>query len=590
MTWGQGWDWTIEGEEGMLGKLRREIGSMKRDNRFLAAIAVLCFLSGLLFSREDGHDMTVAGYFFVVALMAVCNIILFSAHRPREERRLALLCSVMGLFFLGALKYVYYVRGNAGQEERTLIVSTLFLLAILAAWGVFCVWREGGATENIVLLLIFGGFLLRLFYVAATQGHLIQNDVGTLEMENTGHLGYVRALLTTGKLPGGNPMEQLQFYQPPLHYLVSTLTLKLYAFLGVEASGWDEVLQMLPVFYTTAMLVVLNKIGVQMKCPLSGRVLAVGLAAYFPYSIYMGGALNNDPLMILLVLLCLYLTLKWYEKPTLKGILAMAVCIGCAMMTKVSAALISPAMAAVMLWRAWRDRAEWRRYLRQFVCFGLVAFPLGLWHSVYYRIKYGMPFGFVYRITEDTEQFLGWNLGWHRFRGWSEALDHMYVAFGWDGETPETNIPVSLVKYGVFNELHSFGSNRVIHTVSQGVFWGTMALAALIVVFFVVWLFMGRYGFVEKAALGLGIAVITGGYVSFCYEYPYVCSMNIRYVMAAVYLGMLVLGCAVSSLLEGLGQRNRRLGRAGSVAVGGIAAAYMICCILLLYNLELMLF
>ncbi len=70
-------------------------------------------------------------------------------------------------------------------------------------------------------------------------------------------------------------------------------------------------------------------------------------------------------------------TIRWYRDSSLKNILILAVMIGCAMMAKVSAGLVAPAVAVVFLVKLWRERKSWKRYFGQFIPFGLVVFPPG---------------------------------------------------------------------------------------------------------------------------------------------------------------------------------------------------------------------
>ncbi|MCD7806038.1 MAG: glycosyltransferase family 39 protein, partial [Lachnospiraceae bacterium] len=380
-----------------------------------------------------------------------------------------------------------------------------------------------------------------------------------------------------------------QFYQPPLHYFLSAVWVKISALLGVASEEWDEALQLLSVLYGTLVLVFLNLLGKRLDCSVTGRFVVVGLAAFFPYSVFMGGALNNDPLVTLLMLMSLYFTVKWYQEPGMKNILLMALCVGGAMMTKLSGALVAFGMAVVMLWKPVSCQREWRRYVKQFVCFGLVSFPLGLWYSVLRYVQYGMPFGFVPALPEESTQFIGQYTKWERFQDYAYALESLSVRWGGE-EGLDYNIPVTLIKFGVFDELNYYGSNAATFQLGRIVFWATVVLFLLFAATFLVWLPMKGSPWVFKALLGVSAAAILAAYVHFCWAYPQVCTMNIRYVMTAVYIGMLAIGMAVSG-------GERRLLAAGQTGAGRLlriltvtsSAGYMICCALLLTNLELLL-
>ncbi len=562
---------------------------MKRENSILWAAAILSFLTGLLFLQDNDYKLTTVRFLLLAVGIVGYNLWLFVRKTSWERRSLTIQCSLMGLFTLAFIQGFCFLRTEPDRWGDIIAGGTIAIFILLAVWYIFCVVWEKGISENTIALLIFGSFLIKLFYVVLTQAHIVQNDLEALDAKSFGHLGYVYQIYTTGRLPEVNPVGHYQFYQPPLHYIISALCMRLYSLFGIEFSSMDEILQVLPLFYTTAILVLINKIGRQLKCSLLGRCIAVGIAAFFPYSIFMGGAINNDTLTTLFMMLCVYATLKWYEKPNMKGVLIMAVCIGCAMMTKLSGAMIAPSMALVMLWRAWKDRSQWTVYLRQFVCFGLVAFPLGLWYSLLRWVQYRMPFGFVCAVSEEAKQFIGMYTKRQRFADYGYALN--YLSLRWDNMNEvDYNIPVSLVKFSVFNELDYYCSNHVTYSLGTIVFWATLVLFILLAAALAAWLFMKEYKAIDKVFMISGISVIMYAYVQFCFAYKHVCTMNVRYVMTAVYLGMLVLGAVVSGLQTRITSKSRTAGKIFSGLTGGIAALYMICSVLLMINLEVLLF
>lgn len=574
----------------MCGVLIQNRKIMKRENWILVVVAFLSFFAGFIFRHDDNYKVTVYRFLVIAAVVVAYNAWLYVRKTDWERRRCAIMCSIMGFLTLALMQYISWIRLQENITDNLLVRSTIVLFLVLSAWCVFCVCVEHGVTENTVILVLFAGFFLKLFYVIMTQGHLVQNDLGSLSDDNWGNLGYVYQILTTGKLPVQNPMTHYQFYHPPLHYVIAALCARVYYYLfGIDSWVWDEVMQMLPLFYSTAALVFLNKIGLQFRCSPLGRCVMLGFASFLPYSIFLGGSLNNDPLATLFMIMCVYFTLKWYNDPRLKNILMMAISIGCAMMTKISGAMIAPAMAIVMLWRAWTDRKQWVKWVKQFACFGVVAFPLGLWYYVLQWIRFRMPFWYAPAVPEEMSQFIGMYNLWDRFRDYGHALESL--ALRW-GPVPDVdyNIPVSLVKYSVFNELGYYTFTQSTKIVGTIMFWATAVMFVLLAAAFAAWLFMRRYKAIYKVFLGSGIMVILVSYVKFCLEYPHVCAMNVRYVMTAVYLGMLILGAVVSGLQERLKGKGAAAGRIFAVSVSCLTVFYMLCSTLLSFHLEWMLY
>lgn len=563
---------------------------MKRENRIFVIVAFLSLLAGFIFKHDEIYKVTVNRLLVIIAVADAYIAWLYVRKKDSERKRCAILCSVMGFFILALMHVLSHFRMQENIPFEVLYQSTIVLFLVLSAWCVFCVWMERGITENTVTLVIFAGFFIRLFYVVMTQAHLAQNDIGALQEGDWGHLGYIYQIFTRGRLPGDNPISHYQLYHPPLHHAIAALCIRIYSLFGISTSVWDEVLQILPLFYSTATLVFLNKIGLQFRCSPLGRFVVLGFAGFIPYSIYLGAALNNDPLVTLFMIMCVYFTLKWYQDPTLKNILIMAVCIGCAMMTKLSGAMIAPAMAIVMLWRAWTDRKEWVKWVKQFACFGAIAFPLGLWYSILQWIRFRMPFGYVPSVPQEFAQYIGmYNNLWDRFRDYGHALESLALQWG-PAPDVDYNIPVSLVKYSVFNGLVYYTQTQMTEILGTIVFWATVGMFVLVVAAFVAWLFMHRDKMVYKVFLGSGIIIILFAYVRFCLKYPHVCTMNVRYVMTAIYLGVLVLGIAVSGLQEKLAGKGIVANRVFAVSVGCLTVFYMLSSALLNFHLEWMLF
>ena len=215
----------------------------------------------------------------------------------------------------------------------------------------------------------------------------------------------------------------------------------------------------------------------------------------------------------------------------------MTVCIGYAMMTKISGALAAPAMAFLMLYKAWKDRKQWMRYLKQFLCFGAVAFPLGLWYPLRQLVRYEMPLGYVPRIPETDGQFIGMYSKWQRFFDFENAFD--WLSLRWNNTAEiDYNIPVSLVKFAVFGEGNFYFINQVLMDTGTVLFWMTLVFMVLAAAAYILWIFMGKQAVPIKVFVSLTLAANLYSYVKFNLAYPYVCTMHIRYIMAAAGLYM----------------------------------------------------
>lgn len=562
---------------------------MKRENRMVAAAAVLPVLVGIFFGQQDVYKLSVPRFAVLTVLIAAYNAVLFLRRAQWEHRKTVLICSGMSLFTMAMVQGVCYLRESGNTDAEWATGLGLFLILFFTSVFFFLVRSEKGITENVISTAVFAAFLVRIFYVVMTRAFLYQNDLASFSSEGYGHLGYIFFLFQDGKLPDINPMEYYELYQPPLHYAVSALFFKVLELIGCPPEIWEELLQVLLLAYSMMIVAFINKIAVRLRFSMEGRLAAVCFAGFLPYGIMMSGSLNNDLLMTFCMILAIYFTLKWYEEPCLRTIMTMAVCIGCSMMSKVSGGMIAPAMAVLMLHRAWLDRKRWKEYLKQFVCFGLAAFPLGLWHPIYCGIKWGMPFGYVPAMGPESDQFIGAFDKWSRLFDFQGAFDVLTVQGNRYAEFVDHNIPVTLIKFAAFGESNYLDASRLTLLLGTAVFWGTLALFVLMVSAMAVWCFCRDGKAVYKVFLLTGAVVSILFFVRFCWQYPYVCTMNVRYVMGAVYLGCIAVGAVFTAVKDKMADRGMAGERVCTKIMTALPVIYGAAVIVLMAGMEILL-
>lgn len=562
---------------------------MKRDNKLIVAAVVLPFLVGVFFDQTAAYKLSSMHFFVLTALIVTYNVVIFMQRADWERRKFVFQCSCMGFFTIGAVQGVCLIRNTEDFSDGLRTVLGIGLAALLIVALLVLLKAEKGVTENVIMLVIFAAFMLRIFYVVLTYALLYQNDVTVFHPDCTGHLGYVYYMYADGHLPDVDPTTQYEFYQPPLHYAVSAVFLRILELMHLfpaDREGVEEILQVLPLIYSMITIVFIDKTGRQMKLSLEGRLISVCLAGFLPYSVMTGAALNNDPLALLLMVMSIYFTLKWYYAPDMKGILIMALCIGGAMMSKLSSALIAPAMAVMMLHRAWKDRKRWVAYLKQFAAFGLVAFPLGLWHSLYCFIRYRMPIGYASPLEEDSRQFIGNYDKWERFFDFEGAFEYLGVRMDYVEYFADYNIPVTLVKFATFGESHYYRNSMLTKVLGPGLFWVNAVLFILMAVAFVAWCFFRDGRAIQKVFIGVGAVVSLALYVKFCLKYTHVCTMHIRYIMCAVYLGCIGVAAAASGLQERIAGKSGNGGNICRRIMTAAALIYAVAVIVLVAGME----
>ena len=133
----------------------------------------------------------------------------------------------------------------------------------------------------------------------------------------------------------------------------------------------------------------------------------MAILCFHPTLILMAGSINNDILSALLMMAAALWTLRWYRAPSFGRILCIALCIGLAMMTKLSGALVAPAVAVVFLIKLIQSRKAPGRLIGQYAAFGAAVFPLGLWWGVRNLLRFGTPITYVPMIADTDVQYIG---------------------------------------------------------------------------------------------------------------------------------------------------------------------------------------
>ena len=395
------------------------------------------------------------------------------------------------------------------------------------------------------MLLIFGGLVLRLMYISYTGVSTRQHDVGHFVKGDIGHAGYMLYLLEKRHMPDFDPRYVNQFYHPPLHHIIGALILA-----AVRALGFDylkvgpKVIQCFTVAYSTAFSVLmwrtLKKLGIHGR-PL---VLTTAIGVFHPSLIILSGSINNDMLAAMLTMAAVFFIVRWSKEQQLGDILGAAFSMGLGMMTKLSAVLIAPAVATVFLMVLIRKKAEWKRLLPQFLLFGGVCAPLGLWFPLKNLILYGVELGYVPSLGDDSGQFID-KAPLERITDWSlKQLSSPFTQWEWyHDDYNEYNPVIALLKNAMFDEDAPFIGSLSLQSFCTALFIaGTVT--ALVSVFALCVMFSNKEKLPYEMKLMISeiFVVVFGCYILFCFNYPQVCTQNMRYCVPLIFSGSAAIG------------------------------------------------
>lgn len=431
-------------------------------------------------------------------------------------------------------------------------------LLIVVGFGVFLGINKKLTTQNVVLLLFAAGFILRLNYILYTPltatSRIRQHDMYQFGGEK-GHSAYILHFYNNGfTLPDFNPTTKAQFYHPPLHHFLAGLWMRLLTTFGMSYDRAISSLQFLTLFYSMCCLFVSDRIFEKLNLRGLGRIIAVSIVAFHPTFFILAGSVNNDILSVLFILLSIYTTIRWYKEPTMRNILLIALSIGLGMSTKLSVALVAPPIALVFLIKWISDKKNQFENFGQFCVFGCLCLPLGLWFSVRNFIKYDVPFNYVAKLSDTSDQYIGFRSVYERL--FDLSTNHFENVFlnriGVGGEYFEYNPFVSVIKSSMFGEYNFTNSNEDITPFCK-------VLLILNIIVIAVSLFAMIYCIIKKSSTidkTMKIYILSyyllifGNYILFSFQYPHTCSMDYRYIVPTLVIGALFIGMFVEKIKE----------------------------------------
>lgn len=512
------------------------------------ALAIMCLASACVFGSSTDvrlSQLSILSMFaiFVITAFLVVYFGLKKYFKSELTKTYA--------FFVSIMSGLTVVIFTADKEENVIAV---FIIAVILVVGLFMMWCWQGSinTQRFAALVIFLGFALRLTYILYTTIYERQHDNGIIG-QTEGHLGYITQFWNElFALPEGDVRLHNQYYHPPLHHFIVGIILNLLKALGfTDIALVGEYIQYITMFYSCCCMVIMYKILSFFK--IDGVALIVGLSivAFHPTFYIMGGSVNNDMLSITFMAAAVLNTLYYYKNRTYVNIIKIAICVGCGMMSKLSGWMVAPAIAVVFIVVLVQSRKQWFNIIKQWLAFGAVCVPLGLWWSVRNFIMFRVPFNYVLDFGKQIDMYVGDRTFLERLTDFSAfQFESVYDQYVWyNCPYYEYNPTIGLFKTAVFDEAQ-YTSGLDFWAVL--LFWVNVVLALIAVVAMIYMLIKstGILDRVMKVFLFLIYIVPTVSYYIFCDSFPYTCTMNIRYVVITIFTGALFFAMALQTIKE----------------------------------------
>ncbi len=423
----------------------------------------------------------------------------------------------------------------------------VLIFNLLAIIGFFIILKKKKIDKDSLLgiLILYIVTNIQLIYISYTPYYVRQHDTRDFfNYQNGGHLGYLGYIFNNGVLPKVNPMKFWCFSNPPLFYLLSVAFMKVLTFFGTSIENCLENLQITTLIYVAifnyTVYLILKEMNIKKLLP---YVIAfVGLT---PIMIILSGSIGNGTLSVALATIAIYSTIIWYESDRLLDLITIALSIGFAVMTKIDSALVSIPIAVVFLVKVIKNKKEIKKYIVHFLIFAIIALPIGLWFPVKNLIEYDVPLTYVQSVERTHESNVEEFSALERFFTIKSpnTLENINVEMA--GENRDYNIFTTTVKSMIVDENVDYSESKTLDFVVHSLFY----LAIIITILFIINLIyvIKNYKKINNHWLlfFIGLLVIEAiSYVVFCFKYPFVFTMNFRYIIPTLISFSVISGIA----------------------------------------------
>ena len=386
--------------------------------------------------------------------------------------------------------------------------------------------------KNKIMILIFIlAFIVRLGYIIKIPITDKQHDIDGAY----GHVSYILTIYETNKLPDTN---QGQFYQPPLHHIISAVWLKLFDGLVKDSNTLLESLQVIPLIYSMILLFIINKLLRELKIKSKYNILILTLMAFHPTFIILSGNINNDMLSILLIFYTIYRLIKWYKKNNILNIIILALSTGFAVMAKTSGAIVSLPIIYIFILQFYREIKNEKqkgktiiKYLKLYFIFGIISLSIGLCYHIRNYILFNQPILYVLDINMQ-ELYVGNYSLIERFGIISKEIFYMY-ADPWSNY----NIPTYLLKTSLFGEWKWNQEIIFQYIYSLALYSNIILIIISIISTIKVLILKNKKNVVYKNLLFLLYIFNIISFISMNIKLPYGCSMDFRYIVPSIFVG-----------------------------------------------------
>lgn len=390
--------------------------------------------------------------------------------------------------------------------------------------------------KKIIIAIGIIGIVLRTVYILYTPLDERQHDME----KKSGHLAYIETIYDTGKLPTTN---KWQFYQQPLHHIIAACWLKINTKLGVDFDIAKDGIKILTAIYSSLIILTTYAILKELNVKNKIKVLIMLIIAVHPTFIILSGSVNNDILMIMFTFLGLLYLIKWNKNPSIKNTVILAIVTALIALSKISGTIIAIPILYIFINRFFKDyfskkdKKVLKEYLIKFTLFGIISLSLGLSYSIRNLIKFDQSIFYVPKAGEavycgDRDIFERINIF---SKEWLKVFCFPYN---------DCNILSYLIRSSIFGEYHLDEENGYIISYVLLVFNVILIILSIISLIYIIF---KKEKKIEIKMLILFYFTELIMYIYSNFSMPYGCTMDFRYVVPTIFLGMIFIEQAIEN-------------------------------------------
>lgn len=436
---------------------------------------------------------------------------------------------LLGLFIVIYFILIYIINMNLSINDYQIIGAISIALIILTTNFIVVKKYEKEKKidyKKIILSIIIIGIILRTTYILYTPITQRQHD---MEPE-VGHLAYIETIYQTGKLPQTN---NWQFYQQPLHHIISAGWLHINEFFGIDLATAEEGIQILTAIYSSIIMLITYCILKELNIKDNLKIIIMIIIATHPTFIILSGSINNDILLVMLTFLGLLYLIKWYKNSGIKNTVILAIITALIALTKISGTIIAVPIMYIFIEKFFedyfkeKDNKVIKKYIFKFAIFAIISMGVGLSYSIRNMFLFGQG---IFAVPKA---------GVALYCGDRNLLDRLNIfSYEWKNifcnPLEDCNIIAYLIKSSLFGEYSMSNIHgKIIATIM-------LIINIAIIIISIISLIKILSKKEKKVILNIFIIFYITEIIMYLYSnlsMPYGCTMDFRYIVPTIVLG-----------------------------------------------------